>query len=402
MENKQQTLPEESGLSRLTLAVLAVVGFIFVASIFAVSYYSDKEAQQAKAQENKIIEKGIIVGFDKSDQVVTLGFDKIGKKTVYWAISEAGRALIFNEDWNVLGEADNPPVDLNKELPRSLTALAPLSGGDYFLGGTMDGKLNLYIVQNFRLTVKTELADFRNNQIGDPIAGAGSITHIFTNLQKTKAVVMNYDGSGRVYDIEGENLRETGLITLSAAAIDGSFVGRDEIWLVGADGRVYVYNINNPSKPGLDFNVSDFGRIVGADYRDGKFLIFGHSIEVKTASITIYDRTGKFEQILTQKAVAEAPADGKNYGQNPLDELPDISDLGDSFEDAKWFGAGQVLAVKNNNFYLLDLLAKKIQTFDLPLEAGEKAVRFVKTGKNTFVVGTSSGRVFETKMEMEN
>lgn len=400
MENrieKEENVGEP--LSKTVWALIGLVALLIIAVIFIYSIYSDNSARNSAPEEKKVIEKGLVIGVDKSDSIISLEVYKKNGKNFYSSITESGRAVIFDDDWQIKGETENPVVDLNKELPKSVTAIVPLNKSNFFLGGTLDGKFNLYVLQNAQLIVKEQIDDFKNSQMADPIAGSGSITHILINAARSTAVVVNFDGRAGIYNLSEEFIKRTGTIEMTAGMVAGNFSSETEIWTVAADGHIYVYDLNNPLKAGLDFNVSDFGRIRGADYKDGKFLIFGHSLEVKTASISIYDKKGIFQQTLTQKNITEKPVE--EFGLNKSDsmkELPDISDLGDSFDDVQWLDQSRVLAVKDNKIYFLDVVNKKIQTFDMPLDFNETAVRFRQSGKFTFIVGTNAGRAFEIKL----
>ena len=191
---------------------------------------------------------------------------------------------------------------------------------------------------------------------------------------------------------------------MSAAAVAGSCLSENEVWVVTADGHVSAFNIDQMANPGKEFDVSNFGRIRGADYSNGKFLIFGHSLDVKTASIAVYDRSGNLLEILTKGGASLNNAQQQQQSpmmpapNSPLDEMPRMEDLGESFNDAKWLGETLIGAVKGNQFYFLDLNEKKVRGIELPLKPLEEARHFLRVADNRFIIGTSSGRVFERKI----
>ena len=384
----------------IILICLLMAGGILAAVYFSIGVKWGA-AEAVSEPKNQVIEKGAVLGVDGADSITGLGSAEFQKKRLFWGFTDSGEAVVLDDDFSVEARADNPAVDLNRELPRSIAALGWL-GGNQFIGGTTNGQINLYVMQNQQLVVRKFIDEFRSRDIRDAIAGSGSVTHIFISPSRTRAIVANYDGLLRVLSIDGEEIKVATSFQLTAAVVSGKCISEQEAWTVSADGRVSVFNLDNMSRPAREFDVSDFGRIRGADYAAGKFLIYGHSLEVKTASVAVYDRAGKLLEILTKSGGS------RNIEQTPLapsadstmEEMPTIADLGESFNDAEWLDEAVIGAVKGNQFYILDLAAKKVSGVELPLKQTEDAREFIRTGENTFIIGTSAGRVFERKIKL--
>lgn len=350
--------------------------------------------------DNEIeIEKGLFAGHAGApDDVESLGKTPNPKEAIFWAFTEGGEAVIFNRELKETARAENPPTDPNSELPASVTAFGYLGDGK-FLGGTGNGRINVYQqTAEGKLVLLSMIGEFRNLELRDPIASSGSVSHIFINARKSRAVVLNYDGLGYLYAISEEKIEILKSFQLSAGLVGGGFTSEMQVWLVTYDGRAIVYNLDDMERPVLVFDATDYGRIRGADYRNGLFLIYGHSLDVKTASVALYDQNGNLKVILKKN---EQNLDNFQPSHNmnaPLSEFPTVADLGESFDDVKFVGDGVAAAVKDTALFLLDFERNKSEKIVLPLKPGERLRRFIWLDRKTYIFATSIGRVFEQQI----
>lgn len=390
-----QNQPEE--INSAPIGQLLIVGFLSIVAVTLSIYYFSRPAAEpvTPLQTSGSFDASASLGIDESDSVAELSSFSNGKLVNFIVLFESGRSLIIDQKFNILAEGDNQPVDLTRELPRSIISLRKFKDG--FIGGTANGRLDYYVAQNQKLIVKQEIDYFQSPGAIDAIASTGSITHILTNQSASRIVAFNFDGAGRIYSAgEAPDFKKISTIQLSAGVVSAAFAGDSEFWALSSDGKLSVFDVSSPEAR-LIFEVSEYGRLSGADYNSGKFLVYGYSLELKVPSVAIYGNRGDFIDLLTTKGATAQ----QNQQANPeIDEsnLPVMTDIGSGYRDARWLEPNLIGAVSKDTFYRIETDKLKIDSRRFDLKPYEQLTRFLRLSNGDYIFGTTAGRILRKSL----